>query len=54
MAGTPLEALQVHSSFYENEAIFPKGSIQFDNALLMTQVEHEWKRMKAIKNITGR
>lgn len=50
----PLEAIQVHSSFYENEAIFPKGSIQFDNALLMTQVEHEWKSMKAIKNITGR
>ncbi|ACU62802.1 DUF2071 domain-containing protein [Chitinophaga pinensis] len=50
----PLEAIQVHSSFYENETIFPKGSIQFDNALLMTQVEHEWKSMKAIKNITGR
>ena len=42
----PLEVLTVHSSFYENEAVFPKGSIQFDNALLMTRVEHEWKSMR--------
>lgn len=42
----PLKVQHVHSSFYENEADFPKGSIQFDNALLMTKVEHEWKGMK--------
>ena len=42
----PLEVQHVHSSFYENEEVFPKGSIQFDNALLMTRVEHEWKSMK--------
>jgi hypothetical protein len=42
----PLEVQNVHSSFYENENIFPKGSVQFDNALLMTRVEHEWKSMK--------
>jgi hypothetical protein len=42
----PLEVQNVHSSFYENEIIFPKGSVQFDNALLMTRVEHEWKSMQ--------
>lgn len=42
----PLEVQNLHSSFYENKAVFPKGTIQFDNALLMTQVEHEWKSMK--------
>jgi hypothetical protein len=42
----PLEVLSVHSDFYENEKIFPKGSVQFDNALLMTRIEHEWKSMK--------
>jgi hypothetical protein len=42
----PLEVLHVHSSFYENEDVFPVGSIRFDNALLMTRVEHEWKSMK--------
>ncbi len=38
----PLEVENVHSSFFKNENNFPKGSIQFDNAMLMTKVEHEW------------
>jgi hypothetical protein len=38
----PLDVSQVRSSFFENEAIFPKGSVSFDNALLMTHIEHEW------------
>ena len=38
----PLTVSKVHSSFFENESIFPKGSVQFDNALLMTEIEHEW------------
>lgn len=42
----PLEATHIHSSFYENEELFPKGSIQFDNALLMKKVEHEWKSLQ--------
>jgi hypothetical protein len=39
----PLEVSSVHSSFFENEAFFPGGSVQFDNALLMTQVNSEWR-----------
>ena len=39
----PLDVKNVQSSFFENEEIFPKGSIQFDNALLMTKIEHEWR-----------
>lgn len=39
----PLEVSYVQSSFFEDENIFPQGSIQFDNALLMTHIEHEWK-----------
>lgn len=42
----PLTVEHVHSSFFENEQAFPKGSVQFDNALLMTQIEHEWKSVK--------
>ena len=38
----PLEVHNVQSSFFENEAVFPKGSIEFDHALLMTKAEHEW------------
>lgn len=38
----PLRVTSVQSSFFENEQIFPKGSVRFDCALLMTQVKHEW------------
>ena len=37
-----LEVESVKSSFFENEAIFPKGSVKFDNALLMKNIQHEW------------
>lgn len=38
----PLEVKNIKSSYFENEEIFPKGSIKFDHALLMTNIEHEW------------
>lgn len=41
----PLHVTQVRSTFFENENIFPKGSVKFDNALLMTKIEHEWRRV---------
>lgn len=37
-----LEVSAVKSSFFEDEAIFPKGSVKFDNALLMTNIQHDW------------
>ncbi|MCB1323995.1 MAG: DUF2071 domain-containing protein [Spirochaetales bacterium] len=30
------------SSFFEDRSLFPRGSVQFDNALLMIEIEHEW------------
>ncbi|MEM0996766.1 MAG: DUF2071 domain-containing protein [Bacteroidota bacterium] len=44
-----LEVEKVHSSFFENEAIFPSGSVRFDNALLMKNIDHEWIGRKKIK-----
>lgn len=38
----PLYVSNVQSSFFEDENIFPKGSVKFDNALLMNNIEHEW------------
>ena len=32
----------VESSFYDDETVFPNGSIEFDHALLMQNVAHEW------------
>ena len=37
-----LKVHQVQSSFFENKNIFPEGSVVFDNALLMKNIEHEW------------
>lgn len=42
----PLHVTKVRSSFFENGQVFPKGSVQFDNALLMTNIEHEWLSVK--------
>jgi hypothetical protein len=38
----PLVVEEVHSSFFEDAALFPKGSIEFDCALLMHDIQHEW------------
>lgn len=46
----PLEVSKVHSSFFENENMFPTGSIQFDNALLMTHIHHEWRSPGIMKD----
>lgn len=39
----PLEVQNVKSSFFDDRSIFPEGSIRFDHALLMENIEHEWK-----------
>ena len=38
----PLEVEEVRSSFFDDPKVFPPGSIQFDCALLMRGIEHEW------------
>jgi hypothetical protein len=39
---TPLEVEEVRSSFFEDQSLFPKGSIEYDCALLMRGIKHEW------------
>lgn len=38
----PLAVEDVQSSFFADEAVFPAGSIKFDHALVMRDVNHEW------------
>jgi uncharacterized protein YqjF (DUF2071 family) len=38
----PLQIEEVHSSYFSDEARFPKGSVVFDCALLMRNLGHEW------------
>lgn len=39
----PLAVRHVYSSFFADERLFPEGSVEFDSALLMRNVEHEWQ-----------
>lgn len=38
----PLAVDKVESSFFDNRAWFPPGSVEFDCALLMRGIDHEW------------
>lgn len=38
----PLSVERVESSFFGDAAVFPLGSVEFDCALLMRTIEHEW------------
>lgn len=38
----PLKVETVDSSFFQNTSVFPKGSVCFDNALLMRNIKHTW------------
>jgi hypothetical protein len=39
----PLEVEEVYSSYFSNQEHFPPGSVIFDCALLMRNLEHEWQ-----------
>jgi len=38
----PLEVRRIFSSYFSDETKFPKGTVEFDHALIMRNVEHEW------------
>lgn len=39
----PFEVAEISSSFFEDERIFPKGSIHFDHGLIMRNIPHVWR-----------
>jgi hypothetical protein len=39
---SPLVVTGLQSSYYDDADIFPSGSIEFDHALLMRDIPHEW------------
>lgn len=41
---TPFTIERVESSYFDNRSLFPTGSIEFDSALLMRNLPHEWRR----------
>jgi hypothetical protein len=38
----PLDVIHVKSSYFDDEAKFPKGSVEFDHALVMRDIAHCW------------
>lgn len=39
---SPLVVHSVRSSYFDDRSLFPQGSIEFDHALLMRDISHEW------------
>lgn len=39
----PLNIARVHSSYFSDESLFPKGSVTFDHALIMRDLDSEWR-----------
>jgi hypothetical protein len=39
----PLEVTDVSSSYFNNRKVFPSGSVQFDHALIMRDLQHQWR-----------
>lgn len=38
----PLDITDVHSSYFDDDRLFPNGTAQFDHALFMKEIPHEW------------
>lgn len=39
----PLDVAFLSTSYFSDERLFPKGTVEFDSALLMRNIPHEWK-----------
>ena len=44
----PFEVSELRSSFFESRELFPEGSTEFDCALLMRNVSHEWHALRTL------
>lgn len=44
----PLEVSELHSSLFDSNELFPAGSAEFDCALLMRDIPHEWHALPSV------
>jgi hypothetical protein len=49
----PLGIASIESSFFGNHDVFPPGSVEFDCALLMRDVAHEWLARESVCSECG-
>lgn len=45
----PFDVIVVESSFFDNRRTFPAGKIEFDCALFMRSIAHEWRSLPQMK-----
>lgn len=45
----PLRVTRVESSFFDDPQVFPRGSVEFDCALLMREIAHEWHAQQSLQ-----
>jgi hypothetical protein len=45
----PLAINHVESSYFEDHTVFPVGSVEFDCALLMREIVHEWHSRESLQ-----
>ena len=48
-----LQVEQAHSSFFEDERRFPRGSVTFDHALIMRDLPHEWHNAEDLHTVAA-
>ena len=46
----PLDVISVRSSFFDDKTRFSAGTLEFDCALLMRNIEHEWRVLPQMKD----
>lgn len=49
----PLAVNRIESSFFDDRQMFPAGSVTFDNALLMSGIDHEWHSRESLCCVGG-
>jgi hypothetical protein len=48
----PLAVSEVESSYFSDAKRFPAGSVVFDHALIMRNVQHEWHQEEDLETRT--
>lgn len=48
-----LSVSEVHSSFFSDRVRFPEGSVEFDYALVMRDILHEWHKAEDLYTVSG-
>jgi hypothetical protein len=49
----PLSVESIKSNFFDDKRLFPAGSAEFDCALLMRGIQHEWHGRESLCSVTG-